>query len=141
MSRGLRAGFAFLVSMVLLAIAAPEGRQLPAAGRPLAIEDYYRVQSVGNPSISPDGAWVSFTVATRVEEDNTTRTETWIVAADASVRPWRVLHYGHDVTGARWSDDSAREYAADRQRWRIDPRSPGAVPALVGAAAATGGRG
>ena len=32
-------------------------------GRPLAIEDYYRVKTVGNPDLSPDGKWVAFTVS------------------------------------------------------------------------------
>ncbi len=119
--------------------------QQPAIGRALAIEDYYRIQTIGNPSISPDGRWVSFTVATRIEEDNSTRTETWLVPSDATVKPTRVLHYGRDVTGARWSDDSRLEYAADRQRWRITPLNPGppmsVAPAAGAARTGRGGRG
>ena len=46
----------------------------PATGRALAIEDYYRVQTVGNPTISPDAKWVTYTVSSRVEEDNGTET-------------------------------------------------------------------
>jgi hypothetical protein len=34
--------------------------------RPLAIEDYYRVLTIGTPQISPDGRSVQFPVATRV---------------------------------------------------------------------------
>ena len=31
--------------------------QAPRQGRPLTIEDYYRVKTVGSPEISPDGRW------------------------------------------------------------------------------------
>lgn len=40
-------------------------QQTPSVGRPLAIEDDHRVQSVGNPAISPDRIWVIFTVSAR----------------------------------------------------------------------------
>ena len=43
--------------------------------RPLAIEDYYRVLSITNPQIAPDGKSVRFSVTTRVESDNSTKTE------------------------------------------------------------------
>jgi Tol biopolymer transport system component len=108
-------------------------QQPPAAGRALAIEDYYRIQAVGSPSISPDGTWVSFTVSTRIEDDNSTRVETWVVPADAASAPLRLTHYGRDVSGARWSDDSRVEYTADRQSWIVDPRRAPIAPAKAGA--------
>ncbi len=141
MSRMLRPVVVVLVWIAVAAAAWPEARQQQARGRALAIEDYYRIQTVGSPAISPNGNWVTFTVATRVEEDNGTRTETWVVPTDASTRPWRLLHYGHDVSGARWSEDNRVEYVADRQQWRIDPQNPGATPSRGAAAPAGGGRG
>ena len=56
---------AFL-SVSLLAIAHPSGAQ----GRALAIEDYYRVKTVGAPQMSPDGRWVAYTVSTRIDTPN-----------------------------------------------------------------------
>jgi dipeptidyl aminopeptidase/acylaminoacyl peptidase len=102
--------------------------QQAARGRPLAIEDYYRVQTVGSPSIAPNGRWVAFTVSTRIEDDNSTRVETFVVAADASARPSRVVHYGKDVTSPSWTTDSRLEYAAERQRWTVDPASLATPP-------------
>ncbi len=102
--------------------------QAVRSGRPLAIEDYYRLQTVASPQISPNGSWVVFSVSTRIEDDNSTRTETYVVPADATSAPRRVVHYGRDVAGAGWSQDSQLEYAADRQRWRIDPGAVSAVP-------------
>jgi dipeptidyl aminopeptidase/acylaminoacyl peptidase len=55
------------------------------AKRPLAIEDYYRVLTIGNPQISADGKSVQFTVATRVEDDNSTKTDTFRVLTDGSL--------------------------------------------------------
>ena len=64
---------------VVAVLVATGSAQSPARGRALAIEDYYRIQTVASPSISPDGRWVSFTVSTRIEDDNSTRTETFVV--------------------------------------------------------------
>jgi dipeptidyl aminopeptidase/acylaminoacyl peptidase len=117
----------------------------PARGRALVIEDYYRVQTVGNPTISPDAKWVTYTVSTRVEEDNGTETGTWIVASDGTRQPYRVMHYGRDVSGARWTDDNRLEYVAERRQWSIDPAAPSLPPRenarAAGVAAPGGGRG
>jgi dipeptidyl aminopeptidase/acylaminoacyl peptidase len=97
-------------------------------GRTLAIEDYYRLQTVGAPEISPDGRWVIFSVSTRIEQDNSTRTEVLIAPADASAAPRRVLHYGRDITDPSWSEDSRLRYVVERQQWAIDPADVAAVP-------------
>ena len=40
--------------------------------RPLAVDDYFAIQSVGSPIVSPDGAWVVYTVSTKdLENDRT----------------------------------------------------------------------
>src|SRR5258708_19200738 len=57
------------------------------AKRPLAIEDYYRVLTVMNPQISQDGRSVRFSVTTRIESDNSTKTETFVVPTDRSTPP------------------------------------------------------
>jgi dipeptidyl aminopeptidase/acylaminoacyl peptidase len=130
---------AFLVSSP-----SPHARQKPA-GRALAIEDYYRLQSVGNPTISPDARWVTYTVSTRVEEDNSTETQSWVVGTDGASKPGRVLHYGRDISGARWTEAGQLEYVAERQTWSLDPANLTAPPQLVRRAAeaapAAGGRG
>ena len=69
---------------------------------------------------------------TRIEEDNGTRTEAYIVPADGGA-PRRILHYGKDVANPRWSwcEEDCLEYTADRQQWRIDPASESAPPARI----------
>jgi dipeptidyl aminopeptidase/acylaminoacyl peptidase len=124
-----------LVLLILLAVAAGirADAQQPARGRPLAIEDYYRIQTVGTPSISPNGRWVVFAVSTRIEDDNTTRTESFVVPSDGSARPARVAHYGKDVMSPSWTLDSRLEYAAERERWTIDPQNPSMSPVKAAA--------
>jgi dipeptidyl aminopeptidase/acylaminoacyl peptidase len=116
-----------------------------AARRPLAIEDYYHVQIVGSPQISPDGRWVTFTVGTRIEQDNSTRTEVHLAPADGSAAPRRVLHYGKDIASAAWTDDGRLRYSVDRQQWSVDPARVAAVPVAYsplpdGAAVSADGR-
>ncbi len=122
-----RAALVFMATCVL-GNARQESAKRPA-GRPLTIEDYYRIQTLANRQISPDGKWVAYTVSTRIEEDNNTRTETYLVPTDGSLRPQGVDHYGKDVSEAGWTDDSLLRYSAYRQRWSLDPS--GASPAPV----------
>ena len=88
MRRPIPVGLVNAACVFLVAGPSPEARQT-VHGRPLAIQDYYRIQTVGNPAISPDARWVIFTVSNRVEEDNSTETETWIVGTDGASRPRR----------------------------------------------------
>jgi dipeptidyl aminopeptidase/acylaminoacyl peptidase len=66
--------------------ASPQG----TAKRPLAIEDYYQVQTIGGMRWSPDGKTITFSVSTRVEECNATRTETFTIPVDGSAPPVKV---------------------------------------------------
>lgn len=61
-----------------------------SAARPLAIEDYYQIQTIGGMRWSPDGKTITFSVSSRVEEGNATRTETFTVPADGSTPPIKV---------------------------------------------------
>src|SRR4029079_8178099 len=78
---------------VLTCITAAIVAAIPLLGqsrRPLAIEDYYKVLTIANPQISPDGKTVRFSVQVRVESDNSTKTETFTVPADGSAPPTKV---------------------------------------------------
>ena len=52
------ATFFFVPALCADAQSAPAPQ--PPKGRPLAIEDYYRVKTVGSPELSPDGRWVAY---------------------------------------------------------------------------------
>ena len=128
----------FLTVFACVAALRAGAPQAPA-GRALKIEDYYRVQSVGGPAFSPNSKWVSYTVSTRFEEEeNGTRSESWIVASEGSSAPRRIQHEGKDVSNPRWTDDGWLQYAVDRQQWKINPESPSGARVLGEAAPATG---
>ena len=81
-----------LVAAVCIAFTTSVQGQAPR-GRALTIEDYYRIKTVGDPLISPNGKWVAFTLSTRVEEDNTNAIETYVVPADGSSAPWSAMRW------------------------------------------------
>ena len=89
------------LSLVLLGSAPLAGQ----SGRPLALEDYYRANTVGSPRISPTGDWVTYTVSTRIEDTN--ETETGIVGragrrvGPADTRGARRWERGQPAMGAR----------------------------------------
>src|SRR5262245_28476880 len=80
-------------------------------GRALKIEDYYRIKTVGDVQISPSGKWVTFTVSTKMEDDNTTAIETYVVPSDGSAQPRKIQHEGKDTANPRWTDDGMLQYS------------------------------
>jgi dipeptidyl aminopeptidase/acylaminoacyl peptidase len=106
------------------------------AARPLAIEDFYRVQTVGGVAISPDGRWVAFTVSNRIEATNGSTTESYLVAAEGSGRPRRIQHEGKDVSAPSFTAAGRLRYTSERQSWTVDPAVPASVPTKAEAPAA-----
>jgi hypothetical protein len=88
--------FRLLVAVCVLAAVADLQGQVK---RPLAIEDHYRVLTITNPQIAPDGKSVRFSVTTRVESDNSTRTESFSVPADGSAPPTKIATAGGAGSG------------------------------------------
>ena len=143
-----------VVSVVLIILAGSVGAQ---SGRALTIEDYYKIKSVGDSQISPNGKWVAFTLSTRIEEDNTTAIETFVVPADGSAAPRRITHEGRSVATPRWTDDGMLQYSlnakvnsaiflggdtpqprprTDAALFKVNVDDPNATPATTTAAAA-----
>ena len=137
-----RAGLAFSFSVAL----ASSGSAQLARGRPLAIEDYYRIKTLGNPVASPDGKWVAFTVTTRVEATNGNASEVWLVPSDASAPERRVSAENVNAANPRWLDDGRLVFSNDRQSLAVDPLHPDSTPqpssppAPTGRAGGRGGR-
>jgi dipeptidyl aminopeptidase/acylaminoacyl peptidase len=75
-----------------------------AAKRPMAIDDLSKLQEVGRPVISPDGAFVAYTVTTVDTEDDKNVTHLWMVSWDGTQDVQ--LTYGTESAGEpRWSPD------------------------------------
>ena len=125
-----------------IALTYPSSSLVAQSPRALTIEDYYKIKSVGDAQISPDGKWVAFTLTTRVEEDNTNAIETFVVPADGSAAPRRITHEGKSVASPRWTDDNMLQYslnAKDEQR-RVPRRDRSAAARSRGRSAVQGRR-
>jgi dipeptidyl aminopeptidase/acylaminoacyl peptidase len=69
------------------------------------VEDYYRIESADEPSISPDGRFVAFTRHAIDEEGNRRRSELWLAGASPASRPRRLSTPGFDAWSPRFSPD------------------------------------
>ena len=140
-SAGMRIARIVITSAALVAATLTATAQ---TGRPLQIEDYYRIQSVGGAQISPDGGWVLYTVSQRVEDDpaqkreNQSTSQTFVVSTTGTAQPRHVQHEGREVSNSRWTDDNLLQYAAGPQQFKVAPGG-GTPVAVEGAPAGRGG--
>jgi dipeptidyl aminopeptidase/acylaminoacyl peptidase len=74
-------------------------------GRPLELQDYYRIESADSPAISPDGRWVAFVRSYIVEAENRRQSEIWLAPADGSSAPTRITNPAFSSSNPRWSPD------------------------------------
>jgi dipeptidyl aminopeptidase/acylaminoacyl peptidase len=131
-----------LFALALIPVVA--ARQGPAK-RPLAIEDYYKIKSIGGVTLSPDGKYVGFTVSTRVEENNGTVAEAWLVPWDGSAPAKKVSGDGASVSALMWDGAGMLRFSAGGAAWVVmNPAAPEATrytPPASEAATAAAGRG
>jgi dipeptidyl aminopeptidase/acylaminoacyl peptidase len=76
----------------------------PPARRTLTPDDFYGVQDVSDPQVSPDGLWVAYVVTTNDRESDEARSAIWMVSWDGTQR--LALTPAADGTGnPKWSPD------------------------------------
>lgn len=76
----------------------------PPAHRTLVPDDFYRVQNVSEPQVSPDGAWVAYVVTSNDRGADEARSAIWMVSWDGSQH--LALTAAADGTDKpRWSPD------------------------------------
>ena len=91
----------------------------PAAAqekRLLALADYYRLEAVSDPQISPDGRQVAFVRSVIIESDNTRQTEVWLAPTDGSAPATRLTTPAFSASAPRWSPDGALLAFSSRRR-------------------------
>ncbi len=98
---------------------------------PFAPGDWYKVTTVSNPAISPDGRRVAFTVTTVRESENRRHSEVWVVPTDGGAAQ-RYTAPGYESSGPRWSPDgswlllsSTRPGGGRGQAWGLRMDQPG----------------
>jgi dipeptidyl aminopeptidase/acylaminoacyl peptidase len=128
-----------LVALLVLVVATAHA-QVPAK-RAFALSDWYRVTTVRQPAMSPDGRWIAFTVTTVLEAQNKRLSEVWVVPS-AGGAVTRLTPVGVESTTPRWAPDGRtvvvtsggglQRYRADNfaaAPERVDRFQDGSVPA------------
>lgn len=101
--------------------------------------DLFHLNRMGDPQISPDGAWVAF-VEQRIDgEDFTWRSDLWLATVDGSSPPRRLTTSGSHNDAPRWSPDGERlAFLSNRsgttQVWLLTLGAGEAVQLTVGEA-------
>ncbi len=104
----------------LLGIGGVEGQQ---NGRPLAIDDFYAVQTIASPAISPDGEWVAYAIVSRVEDDNSSPSEVWIAATGGVPSPRRISPAGVNASEPSWGPDGFLRYVSEESVFAVAPEA------------------
>lgn len=76
----------------------------PAVRRTLAPDDFYRVQDVSDPQVSPDGLWVAYVVTTNDRGADEARSAIWMVSWDGKQR-LALTSAAEGTEKPRWSPD------------------------------------
>src|ERR1700731_4513554 len=98
---GLRCGFfAMVLSGAGLAIFAQD----TASKRPITFDDLRSMHRVASPTVSPDGKWIAYSVATPDMDANRNASNIWAVPATGGAAI-QLTQSGHDSAPA-WSPDS-----------------------------------
>lgn len=75
-----------------------------AAPRPFTIEDIYKIKSVREPQISPDGKWIAYVISVASPEKNRANSDIWLVSSDGS-RQRQITTSDKRDDSPRWSPD------------------------------------
>ena len=88
---------------------------LPAAlARDLQPDDLYRLQTVSDPQLSPDGRWIAYVVSTPSRERDADESDLWIVGWDGGA-PRRLTYTTASEHSPRWSADGRQiAFLSDR---------------------------
>ncbi len=72
--------------------------------RALTPDDFYNMQIVTEPQVSPDGKWVAYVVSTNDRGADETRSAIWMVSWDGT-QQIPLTNPAHDISAPRWSLD------------------------------------
>jgi dipeptidyl aminopeptidase/acylaminoacyl peptidase len=110
------AGAALSASLLLSGAGAAEPAAAPVAApagaaptappqRPITVEDLSRLRDVDDPRISPDGAWVAYTVSTRNLQADRIQADLWMTSWDGATTVQLTHTSRESESSPRWSPD------------------------------------
>jgi dipeptidyl aminopeptidase/acylaminoacyl peptidase len=116
-----------IVPLLVLTASALAAAQAPGK-RVIRVGDMYRLKNVGDPQISPDGAWVAYTVSATDSAKDKTDTDIWMTSWDGT-QTLQVTSSPDGESAPRFSPDgrylsflSSRQGAKGSQLWLLDRR-------------------
>src|SRR5947207_5242528 len=78
-----------------------------ASPHPCQATDYYKLTSVGEPRLAPDGGRIAFVVTTVVEDKDRRHSEIWMAPADGSSPAFRYTSPATEASSPVWSPDGS----------------------------------
>ena len=123
-----------LPDVAMPSLAAP-GTATPAARRALRSDDFYRVFTLSDPQVAPDGAWVAYVVTNNDRGADETRSAIWMVSWDGKQR-LPLTNAAHGTHSPRFSPDGrylaylATPAGADHQQLMLLDRRGGEARAI-----------
>jgi dipeptidyl aminopeptidase/acylaminoacyl peptidase len=120
-----------LITLVVLfgTVTLPSVAKTQSAGkRPLRASDIYLYRTVNDPQISPDGAWVAYSVSSADSAKDKSNSDLWMTSWDGS-QSIQLTSSPDGESTPRWSPDgrylafvSARQEGKGGQIWLLDRR-------------------
>jgi len=101
--------------ILLLCISLGVFAETPSETHPFSIHDMLAMERISDPQVSPDGAWIVFTLRTTDLEANRGRTDLWLVSTDGKNLRRLTTHKAGDFN-PRWS-------ACGKSVWFLSTRS------------------
>ena len=104
--------------------------------RSLTPDDFYNLQIVSEPQVSPDGKWVAYVVSTNDRDADESRSAIWMVSWDGTQQV-PLTNPAHDLSSPRWSRDGrylsyiATPAGADKGQIMLMDRRGGEAKALT----------
>lgn len=116
-----------LVGSLCLLFAAVAAAQDSPPKRVLTIDDYFKIKGVQSPRLSPDGAWVAYTVTEADLDEEKTETRLWMAPIEGGAA-LPMTAEGASAGTPRWSPDGkylsflAARDGGKTQVWALDRR-------------------
>lgn len=114
------------VILLIILLTTASQAQGPAGRRLLQPADVYRVLSVSDPRLSPDGEWIAYVLSRVDSAKNQANQDIWMISWDGR-QSVRLTYTPESESQPRWSPDGAYlAFISDRQKssqvWLLDRR-------------------